>query len=71
MILLGSFATEGRRGRQPTCDTLVGELLPKGGVYFLQDGGGLPTWFAIVSLRFVTAVSSSFAGTLQFAGRAT
>ena len=36
-------------------NTLPSLLRPKGGVDVLQDGGGLPTWFAIVSLRFVTA----------------
>ena len=33
------------------------ELAAKRGVIGLQDGGGLPTLFAIVSLRFVTAFS--------------
>ena len=55
MIVRGYAAPLQRSTFGPNRNTLFGLLPPKGGVDILQDGGGLPTWFAIVSLCFVTA----------------
>ena len=49
------FSRKGRCNPRAIELTPLRELAAKGGVVGLQDGGGLPTLFAIVSLRFVTA----------------